>query len=388
MMTTNFVQPASISAESIIFRHHCSQLHCKTKLKDENEFKNDCLKFEQPKFDITNPLYDIWKQSQQVFSAVDIDKRFLLKINFAQSTDYIIENDAKRQFEQIPNTKEAYFKIWCRLYYDAWLSSSLEGMMSKLFSTVDYEKHYLQMKNSEFFEKFDFSEKSINGQLATREFLQRKFINTQIREFATMNFSWSVPSNNGIQAIIDFTKGKSIVDLCCGRGYWSYVLKKVGKTVLSVDKNVGDSMLVYSDVENTTKNSKIKKSKAAGRSDFVKIVQMEASEYLKKNSGCLNDALFMSWIDDTETVENCLSQYKGDTVIIICEDDNGCTGTIKDTVKWTFKSEIVIPRFHGIYDLIKFYKKNTCETTIASKENQNVAETTIASKENQNNNNI
>lgn len=188
----------------------------------------------------------------------------------------------------------------------------------------------------------------------------KQCLDYHIRNIAILNFGWSIPSNNAILKILEFTTNKIILNACSGAGYWSYILKQMNQSVVSVDKKPN---VKIKSCKNSHKNDlcqfinsddtnleciEIKESNL-----FVDTFIIDINEYLDLNNGCADHVLFVSWPRHL----NFLSKYKGDTIIWIGEYD-GCTGFIdKDDSTWVEIETINIPQFSGLNDYMAIYKR-------------------------------
>ena len=138
-------------------------------------------------------------------------------------------------------------------------------------------------------------------------------------------YSWAIPCDAALDAIKAL--GKPVVEMGAGTGYWAYLLKRMGVSVLAYDR-----------------------FPPKGGKNFYK----HTHEWVQVLPGCPSDlvnhpdrVLLLCWPPyDNSMASECLRWYRGTHVVFIGEYD-GCTG---DSLffaelerKWRRVSRVVIP---------------------------------------------
>lgn len=57
----------------------------------------------------------------------------------------------------------------------------------------------------------------------------------EIRKHLIWAYSWAVPSNEAIHAIVSFCGGSPIVEMGAGTGYWAWLLRQAGAEITCID---------------------------------------------------------------------------------------------------------------------------------------------------------
>jgi hypothetical protein len=126
-------------------------------------------------------------------------------------------------------------------------------------------------------------------------------------------YSWSISSPLTVQNIKNICgKELKILDMYCGKGYWSRVFKNIGFEVISVD-NISEF----------------------NREDILidDMIISNAYEYMKENSDKLskdNYSLFISWPRCNIDLLSICSLWNGPYIFIIHEGVYGCTATLSE----------------------------------------------------------
>jgi len=118
-----------------------------------------------------------------------------------------------------------------------------------------------------------------------------EFLNT--RQELVNKYSWAVPTDEAIDAIVKFSEWNGLIDFGAGSGYWSMLVAKKGINVIAVDNWTADKPELWFDV------------------------QTGSYEYLKMAGGRV---LFMCWIPQyTDMGLMALKTWNGDKFIMVGE---------------------------------------------------------------------
>lgn len=202
-----------------------------------------------------------------------------------------------------------------------------------------YEKidQYKTRKYSDFLPYLKFMD-DIKVTLGENEFP------SMIRDHYIKHFSWSIPSASAINEICEFVgktdvnKGNKIIEIAAGKGLWSALMKMrnldvIATSLLISHYDLGDEERVWCDIE-----------------------VMDAVCAVKKYSD-ETSCLFLSW--GAGVLYDALKHFKGNKLIIIGENSDGCTDYLKNG-KFGFKKikKINILKFTGLRDKMRFYVRS------------------------------
>lgn len=148
-------------------------------------------------------------------------------------------------------------------------------------------------------------------------------------------YAWAITDPQAIKAIVGATKDIGIVEIGAGRGYWASILTDCGVSVVAYDTGKDDGIGSYYPVGN------------AGA---------------EVTSSHKDRALFLCWPPyGTSMAYDCVSQYKGNILIYIGEDEGGCNADDKffDFVSDKFKLDgtIRMAQWEGLHDDLYIYKR-------------------------------
>lgn len=197
-----------------------------------------------------------------------------------------------------------------------------------------FDAHYwlqniINTKN-QLAEDANFSLESIN------DMQRRRFID---------NFGFSIPNRQAIEAIRSYSP-HGVTEIGAGLGYWTYLLNKNNIPTVGVDEYYPLKNPWFSPEYNINKIEYIEN-----------IVVSDAVEYLQKDDP--KKTLLMVWAD--EYSDDAISKYRGDTIIMVGEGEDGCTDTgglfDKEEIEWEIIDMISLPRFIDCFDSLTIHKR-------------------------------
>lgn len=155
------------------------------------------------------------------------------------------------------------------------------------------------------------------------------------REKLVKIYAWAITDPNALKAIVRATKDTGIVEIGAGKGYWASLLANCGVNVVAYDNGEDKYIGGYYPVEE------------AG-------IEMVAFHQDK--------ALFLCWPPyDTSMAYDCVSKYKGNTLIYIGEDFGGCNANddFFHFVSKNFKLDcrIDMAKWEGLHDNLYIYRR-------------------------------
>ena len=158
-----------------------------------------------------------------------------------------------------------------------------------------------------------------------------------IRHELVVKYSWAIPNEEAINVI---TKYSPVVEIGCGTGYWARLLVENGCEITPVDKYI----------KNNPYEHEIK---------WTHILEGDEDELTETPS---DTNLFLCWPPYDEPIAyNCLKKFKGKYLIYVGENRGGCTATddFFDELEsnWEKIETVCIPRWAGIHDTLKVYKR-------------------------------
>ncbi|KAI5255260.1 hypothetical protein E4T42_01916 [Aureobasidium subglaciale] len=130
------------------------------------------------------------------------------------------------------------------------------------------------------------------------------------------HFGCVCPSYESLSIIYQLAKGRTVIDLGSGNGYWSYMLRVFNKqkplTVVPVDNGISEWRTVW--VGDTN--------------------QIDGVDYLKKNADGKDQVLLLVYPQvGLEFTSRILKAYKGDTIVCAgTQNSNGYTAFAKETI--------------------------------------------------------
>jgi SAM-dependent methyltransferase len=136
-----------------------------------------------------------------------------------------------------------------------------------------------------------------------------------------------------------------ILEVGAGSGYWAYELRRAGIKVTATDPGRG----MYG----------LRNGMAHWKKPWTRIFRLDGCAAIRKYR---RPTLLMVWPDYKATWPNqCLTAFRGSTVIYVGEGDGGCTAddAFHATLAGKFELEAVhpIPQFHGLHDRMQIWKR-------------------------------
>jgi len=177
--------------------------------------------------------------------------------------------------------------------------------------------------------------KSVNGII--KKIL---YINSfHIRLSIIHQYGFAIPCVEAIESVV---KLSPCIEIGCGSGYWSKLIKENGGDIIATDKIMGEK----------SKYSKEWKNEAIETLDAEKAIE----KYSDRN-------VLLSWPCYSKNwAAKSISKIKpGKFLIFIGEDIGGCCAndTFFEILDKDFelKEEIRIPQWFGIHDIMRIYRK-------------------------------
>ena len=154
-----------------------------------------------------------------------------------------------------------------------------------------------------------------------------------LRETLVARFAWAIPNEEALAAIEKAAKGRAVVEMGAGKGYWAKLLQDRGLTVLPFDKKK--------------------------QPDAWTTVKKGTPKILTRHS---DKVLFLCWPSyDDPMAHDCLKYWKGDTLIYVGEGNGGCTADDAFHASldkyFTRLRSVGIPQFPGIHDNLTVYQR-------------------------------
>jgi hypothetical protein len=175
----------------------------------------------------------------------------------------------------------------------------------------------------------------ILNKYASVEFLNNIMFSFTFREqiFVHM-FGWSIPSLESLEDAVSFIELDTVVEIAAGVGFWSALLRS---------KNV--NVYTTSIVDNHYYNHKEMETNI-----WTPIEILSGVDAVQKYTDA--NCLFLSW--GNGVLYQVLPLFKGNKIIIIGEDEGGCTDYL-DCDDFYLVKCVDIPRWRGLNDIMRFY---------------------------------
>jgi hypothetical protein len=156
--------------------------------------------------------------------------------------------------------------------------------------------------------------------------------NRDLRELFVRKFAWAMPNRRVLNAIAKYCQGKTVLEVNAGNGLWSYLLKMLDVNIKVTDIKPWEK--TYTEIETM---------------DGVNSVRTYPT-----------DVLITIWPPfQCEQIAQTLQQFKGDTLIYLGEDRQGCTGSQEffDELEsnWELKEQIKMRNWRGLFDAMYVY---------------------------------
>jgi hypothetical protein len=167
----------------------------------------------------------------------------------------------------------------------------------------------------------------------------------EARDNAVRRYSWAIPDDRALNMIAQFGP---IVEMGAGKGYWAGQLQSRGVDIIAYD------------AEPPTRFSGnlycLPGSFFAVKKGLPPVLMRHADR-----------ALFLCWPDyNTPFAFDCLSHYKGSTVIYVGESHGGCTGSpaFHDKLEEEFEclGEYANPTWSFIHDGLTIWRRKCAST--------------------------
>jgi hypothetical protein len=210
----------------------------------------------------------------------------------------------------------------------------VEALCSK---TIMYEDIQLILMNKNSIDIFDEKMKNIYPFLYEsvwdKSIFEKKAVRENIRDLFTYEISWSIPDKKSIDITTKYSQGK-ILSVGSGRGLWEAFIKKQ-KEIIATDINPPFET-------------------------FLDVEQISGTDAIKKYED--HTTLFLNWPPyRTSLAYDCITNFKGNTLIYVGERENGCTADKKffDVLEkdWKCILSYEIIRWYDINDSIFVYQK-------------------------------
>jgi len=147
-------------------------------------------------------------------------------------------------------------------------------------------------------------------------------------------FAWAVTDPEALSAIVEVSKDNGVLEIGAGSGYWASLLSESGVDVVAYDNNAMDFDVYHYFIQHEEPDW-----------DFMK----------DRNS-------FLCWpLYDDSMAYDCVKKYKGNAIIYIGEDREGCNAN-KDFFNYIYDNfniykEVSIEQWDGLHDNLCIFKK-------------------------------
>lgn len=170
----------------------------------------------------------------------------------------------------------------------------------------------------------------------------------RVRPFVSEFINWGLPSDECFDKIKTLVGSKTILEIGSGWGFWAMMLRLKGCDVIATDD--------YSWMKVCIEEKK-----------FTNVEQIASADVFSQNRSEINNAevLLLVWPEyKSPMAYDALRYFKGDLVIYVGEDEDGCTGceNFHDMLKEDWEIAGPSPkRPQWIYtnDSVFFYKRRT-----------------------------
>jgi len=150
-------------------------------------------------------------------------------------------------------------------------------------------------------------------------------------------FSFAIPTPSSVAELLDaFPPDQyKFADIGGGSGYWKRLLRASGCDVLACDSQVRDTDLCF------------------GRWDEV--VEANGDDFVRDNEGLADRVLLYCWSTNLPGIDH----YQGDSVVVIGEDEGGCTGNLlhAGASEWLLQKTIPLHQWPGNHDAIWIFQR-------------------------------
>ena len=162
------------------------------------------------------------------------------------------------------------------------------------------------------------------------------------------HFGCVVPSFESLEIIKQVAKGKELLDIGSGNGYWAYMLRRHGMTVQAIDNLQSNWRTLW----------------------IGDTIRQDGTRFLKERNGCKQSILLLVYpVVGGEFTKRILEAYGGDTIIVAgTQNRNGYTA-FKDVIidDWIgnerkeYKKlvKVALPSFAGKDDGLFVFQKRS-----------------------------
>ena len=151
-------------------------------------------------------------------------------------------------------------------------------------------------------------------------------------------YSGCIPNFSALQIMIEYSKGKTILEVESGNGFWARLIEILGGIIIPTETNTHENLYHYG------------------------IKQYSAVEAVKNFE---SDVLFMSKLEQNTYAHDVLSEFKGDTFFFIGDGrsefttDNSFFNLLEK--EWVLEKNITLLNWKDNHDSLSIYKRvNNC----------------------------
>lgn len=157
------------------------------------------------------------------------------------------------------------------------------------------------------------------------------------RHIYTRTFGWSIPSREATDSICQFIGTSSVLEIGAGKGLWAAILKCKGIDIIAT--SIIDGLYCGEDDMQET---------------FTDIEHIDCIQAIDKYPH--RDCLFVVW--GSGILLPAVTLFKGHKVIVIGEDEHGCTDYLsEDHPIFKYQESIKIPKWQGLWDKVRLYQR-------------------------------
>lgn len=172
-----------------------------------------------------------------------------------------------------------------------------------------------------------------------------------VRDEHIARFGFAILDAATVEAILETLRGRPVLEVGAGKGYWSHELRKAGADAIATDPTDWLNS-IYLNGRQLPDNSP---------AETWPVEQLTGLEALAKHGH--GRALMMVWPPyDQEWPTDVLRAYQGDSFVLSGEGRGGCTGadSLFDALDrdWSEETTISNPQFGYINDSVTFYQRN------------------------------
>lgn len=158
-------------------------------------------------------------------------------------------------------------------------------------------------------------------------------------------YAWTITDPETVAFVAEYSRGR-LVDPMAGTGFWAYVLRQVGVSVVAYDLNPPAA--------DHERNHWHRHS-----ASHVDIIEADARHAVRRHA---DRTLFLSWPPyDSPIGAETLAAYEGDRVIFVGEDEGGCCGddALFDALArdWVKVAEHTPVQWDGMHDIVHAYDR-------------------------------